>query len=56
MLRRWALPLLALLIVACAQTPDAPPSPGGGGEQHAGLQDTSAAGAKYTLLHAWAPW
>lgn len=51
MLRRWALPLLALLIVACAQTPQT-----SGGEKHEGLQDTSAAGAKYTLLHAWAPW
>ncbi len=55
MLRRWVLPLLALMIVACGQSP-APVASPSGASHGGGLQDSTAAGAKYTLLHAWAPW
>lgn len=48
MLRRILLPLLALVIVACSQQP--------GKSEASHLQDSTAEGARYTLLHAWAPW
>ena len=37
--------MLAILLVACSQ--------GGSGHK---LQDSTAPGAKYTLVHAGAPW
>lgn len=47
MLRKWFIPLMALLIVACGQQSQ---------QTSVELVDSTAPGAKYTLVHAGAPW
>lgn len=45
MLRKLLVPLMALLFVACGQQ-----------QSSVELVDSTAPGAKYTLVHAGAPW
>ncbi len=46
-MRRWLMPLIALLVVACQQA---------GQEGKSALEDSTAPGAKYTIIHAGATW
>lgn len=46
-MRRWLMPLIALLVVACQQASQ---------ESQSALEDSTAPGARYTIIHAGATW